>query len=50
VHVHGGVGIDISHPVHRYYTAAKQHEYALGGATTQLRRLGAALADAETAH
>ncbi len=45
VHVHGGVGIDVSHPVHRYYTAAKQHEYALGGATTQLRRLGTVLAE-----
>jgi len=40
VHVHGGVGIDISHPVHRYYTAATRNEYALGGATAQLRRLG----------
>ncbi|HVB41649.1 MAG TPA: acyl-CoA dehydrogenase family protein [Streptosporangiaceae bacterium] len=44
VHVHGGVGIDISHPLHRYFTAAKRNEFALGGATTQLRRLGAALA------
>jgi acyl-CoA dehydrogenase len=44
VHIHGGVGIDISHPLHRYYTAAKRNEYALGGATAQLRRLGAALA------
>lgn len=44
VHIHGGVGIDISHPVHRYFTAAKQNEFALGGATAQLRRLGTALA------
>ncbi len=44
VHVHGGVGIDISHPVHRYFAAAKRYEFALGGATAQLRRLGAALA------
>jgi 3-oxocholest-4-en-26-oyl-CoA dehydrogenase beta subunit len=44
VHIHGGVGIDISHPLHRYFTAAKQNEFALGGATAQLRRLGAALA------
>jgi 3-oxocholest-4-en-26-oyl-CoA dehydrogenase beta subunit len=44
VHVHGGVGIDVAHPLHRYFTAAKQNEFALGGATAQLRRLGAALA------
>jgi len=44
VHIHGGVGIDTSHPLHRYYAAAKRNEYALGGATAQLRRLGADLA------
>ncbi len=44
VHVHGGVGIDVSHPVHRYFAAAKRHEFALGGATAQLRRLGSVLA------
>ena len=44
VHVHGGLGIDMSYPVHRYFVAAKHHEFALGGATTQLRRIGAALA------
>jgi len=46
IHVHGGVGIDISHPVHRYFAAAKRNEFALGAATTQLRRLGAVLAEA----
>ena len=45
VHVHGGVGIDIDHPVHRYFLAAKQAEFALGGATGQLRRIGRELAD-----
>jgi alkylation response protein AidB-like acyl-CoA dehydrogenase len=44
VHVHGGLGIDMSYPVHRYFVAAKHHEFALGGATAQLRRIGAALA------
>ena len=44
VHVHGGLGIDMSYPVHRYFTAAKHHEFALGGATAQLRRIGADLA------
>lgn len=40
VHIHGGVGVDTSHPLHRYFTAAKQNEFALGSATAQLRRLG----------
>jgi 3-oxocholest-4-en-26-oyl-CoA dehydrogenase beta subunit len=44
VHVHGGVGIDLDYPLHRYFTAAKRCEFALGGATAQLRRIGAALA------
>jgi 3-oxocholest-4-en-26-oyl-CoA dehydrogenase beta subunit len=44
VHVHGGVGIDLDGEVHRYFTAAKHNEFALGGATAQLRRIGAALA------
>jgi acyl-CoA dehydrogenase len=44
VHVHGGVGIDVDHTVHRYFLAAKHHELSLGGATAQLRLIGAALA------
>jgi 3-oxocholest-4-en-26-oyl-CoA dehydrogenase beta subunit len=44
VHIHGGMGIDTSYPVHRYFTAAAFNEFALGGATTQLRRIGATLA------
>jgi 3-oxocholest-4-en-26-oyl-CoA dehydrogenase beta subunit len=46
VHVHGGVGIDLDYPLHRYFLAAKLAEFALGGATTQLRRIGADLASA----
>jgi acyl-CoA dehydrogenase len=45
VHVHGGVGIDLDYPLHRYFVAAKRHEFALGAATEQLRRLGALLAE-----
>jgi acyl-CoA dehydrogenase len=44
VHVHGGMGIDVTYPVHRYFVAAKRNEFALGGATVQLRRIGRALA------
>ena len=43
VHVHGGVGIDTDHPLHRYFVAAKRAEFELGGATAQLRRIGALL-------
>lgn len=45
VHVHGGVGVDTDHPVHRYFLAAKEAEFALGGATGQLRRIGRELAE-----
>jgi hypothetical protein len=38
------VGIDMDHPMHRYFVAAKRNEFTLGGATTQLRRLGVELA------
>ncbi|ASR37466.1 acyl-CoA dehydrogenase [Prauserella marina] len=40
VHVHGGVGIDVDHPLHRYYVAATRAEFTFGGATAQLRTLG----------
>jgi alkylation response protein AidB-like acyl-CoA dehydrogenase len=45
VHVHGGVGIDTDNPVHRYFLAAKQTEFAVGSATGQLLRIGRELAD-----
>ncbi|MFE0024494.1 acyl-CoA dehydrogenase family protein [Amycolatopsis sp. NPDC059021] len=45
VHVHGGVGIDVDHPVHRYFAAAKRLEFTFGGATAHLRALGTQLAD-----
>jgi acyl-CoA dehydrogenase len=48
VHVHGGVGVDLSYPLHRYFTAATDNEFALGGATAQLRRIGAALARSDS--
>jgi alkylation response protein AidB-like acyl-CoA dehydrogenase len=45
VHVHGGVGVDTDHPVHRYFLAAKQIEFAAGSATGQLLAIGRELAD-----
>ncbi|MGH3452184.1 MAG: acyl-CoA dehydrogenase family protein [Haloechinothrix sp.] len=44
VHIHGGVGIDTDYPLHRYFVAAKRAEFALGGATAHLRKLGTVLA------
>ena len=40
-----GSGVDLDHPVHRYFLAAKQTEFAVGGATGQLLRIGRELAD-----
>lgn len=45
VHVHGGMGIDVDYPLHRYFVASKRIEFTLGGATTQLRRIGVDLAE-----
>ncbi|MFF2086856.1 acyl-CoA dehydrogenase family protein [Nocardia sp. NPDC058176] len=45
IHIHGGIGIDRDHIVHNYFTAAKHHEFALGGATPHLLALGAELAE-----
>jgi 3-oxocholest-4-en-26-oyl-CoA dehydrogenase beta subunit len=40
-HVHGGIGIDVSYPLHRYFLWAKNNELTLGPAAAQLARLGA---------
>ncbi|OBH44158.1 acyl-CoA dehydrogenase family protein [Mycobacterium mantenii] len=40
--VHGGMGIDVTYPLHRYFLWAKQIELSLGSASQQLARLGAA--------
>ena len=44
-HIHGGLGVDRSYPLHRYFLAAKQIELTLGGATANLLRLGSLMAD-----
>lgn len=43
-HLHGGIGLDLDYPVHRYYLWVKQTELTLGNGAEQLRRLGASLA------
>ena len=43
-HLHGGIGVDLEYPLHRYTLGAKHVELTLGGAPRQLARLGAAMA------
>lgn len=45
LHVHGGVGIDLDFPIHRYFLWLKQIEFTLGAATPQLVKIGKYLAD-----
>ncbi len=44
-HLHGGMGVDVDYPIHRYFLWAKQLELTLGGASTQLLRIGEMLAE-----
>jgi 3-oxocholest-4-en-26-oyl-CoA dehydrogenase beta subunit len=44
-HMHGGIGADLEYPIHRFFLWAKQTEYALGGASAHLARLGSLLAE-----
>lgn len=39
-HLHGGMGVDIDYPIHRYLQWTKALEHQLGGATASLLRLG----------
>lgn len=45
-HMHGGAGVDIEYPLHRYTLWSKHIECSLGAGTASLRALGALLADA----
>ena len=44
-HLHGGMGADITYPIHRYFLWGKQIELMLGGPSAQLARLGAQIAE-----
>ncbi|MFC0314637.1 acyl-CoA dehydrogenase family protein [Gordonia phosphorivorans] len=44
VHVHGGVGLDTSHPAHRYFLRAKANEFTYGSAPVVLDELGELIA------
>ncbi|HWB65434.1 MAG TPA: acyl-CoA dehydrogenase family protein [Mycobacteriales bacterium] len=43
-HLHGGLGVDLDYPLHRYFVWGKQLEHELGTPTVQLLNLGAQLA------
>jgi alkylation response protein AidB-like acyl-CoA dehydrogenase len=43
-HLHGGLGADITYPIHRYFLWGKQLELLLGGPSHQLSWLGARIA------
>lgn len=43
-HLHGGIGVDVDYPLHRYFRWAKVLELLVGGTTGSLLRLGSSLA------
>jgi acyl-CoA dehydrogenase len=43
-HMHGGIGVDVDYPLHRFTLWNKHLEVTLGAANQQLRAIGAALA------
>jgi alkylation response protein AidB-like acyl-CoA dehydrogenase len=45
-HLHGGIGLDVDYPIHRYFLWSKQIEMSLGSSVQHLARLGAGMAEA----
>jgi len=43
-HLHGGIGVDVDYPVHRYYLWARQIGLHLGTGSAQLAKLGERIA------
>ena len=43
-HLHGGMGVDVDYPLHRYCLWAKQLELTLGSSIDEIDRLGARIA------
>jgi alkylation response protein AidB-like acyl-CoA dehydrogenase len=43
-HLHGGIGADVTYPIHRYFLWGKQIELMLGSGSAQLARLGSLIA------
>jgi alkylation response protein AidB-like acyl-CoA dehydrogenase len=46
-HLHGGMGVDVDYPIHRYFIWAKELELTLGGTSAQLLKIGDAIASAQ---
>lgn len=46
-HLHGGIGVDVEYPVHRFFLWAKHLGTMLGGRSVQIEKLGALLANDE---
>ncbi|MCU1596084.1 MAG: acyl-CoA dehydrogenase, partial [Frankiales bacterium] len=44
VHLHGGLGVDVSYELHKWFLIGKVVELSLGGAQRQLEQLGELLA------
>jgi alkylation response protein AidB-like acyl-CoA dehydrogenase len=44
-HLHGGIGLDVTYPLHRYFAWGKHVGHLLGGAEDQLDSLGAVIAE-----
>ena len=49
MHLHGGIGVDLDYPLHRYYLWARQIGLHLGTGTAQLATLGEQIAAGEPA-
>ncbi|MEQ8309500.1 MAG: acyl-CoA dehydrogenase family protein [Sphingopyxis sp.] len=47
-HLHGGIGADISYPIHRYFLEAMAVGHALGGGMPMLAEIGRAIAEGRT--
>ncbi|MER5645581.1 acyl-CoA dehydrogenase family protein [Streptosporangium sp. NPDC002524] len=40
-HLHGGIGVDVTYPLHRYFAWGKHHAHLLGGVEARLDTIGA---------
>lgn len=45
-HLHGGIGVDVDYPIHRYFRWAKVVELLLGGTNSSLSAIGTSMAAA----
>jgi alkylation response protein AidB-like acyl-CoA dehydrogenase len=46
-HLHGGIGLDVTYPLHRFFAWGKHYAHLLGGAEAQLDALGMLIATRE---